>query len=102
MWVPAPAPYQRIGIFGTSTSMVRFVFQPGFFTYFAFNAIAIPPLAGIGRQNINLTVSQDVFITLYMVPRSLFNTARRRAGVLTWQPIDTGFFFYCLFFFFFL
>ena len=91
LWVASPAPYELVDFTTTTHGNVSFAVRPGIFSVMSWISVAPMPLHGIGRQNINFTTGQDFFLTLYIVPRGILNSIVKRATVLTWQSIDTGF-----------
>lgn len=93
-WLLSPLPYQQLDMASTLSGNVSFMVRAGSLSYFSHISLSPARLDGIGRQNINYTIGQDFFLTLYVVPRSILNTATRSATVLTWQSIDTGSFFF--------
>ncbi len=80
-----PAPYQLVAFAGTNTSLVTFKINPGAYTMFSYVSLASLPLNGIGNRNVQLVAGDDLFVTLYVVPRGILNAATRSATVLSWS-----------------
>jgi hypothetical protein len=85
-WVAAPGPGILVGTFGSTLGHRAVAFLGGNYTLFGLVNTGPPlPNNAIGNQNVRFVAEQDLFYTLYYVPRTMFSLTSQRAIVLTWN-----------------